>query len=334
MKTLFKLATSVLLFSLTTSIAIAQKNTKKRHHKVSNISINNFSGSIKIQEGFWTATKENGTVYLQLTNSRKNNGSFFISFSIEEDDFKKNNDTNFELNREPGKMIFKGQFPQNESTGKFSFTQNKDFERFLKGKVLANVSKNEDYYYFKLFLGDVTKNYVNSIRQRGYKPTLKQLGKLAIHNVSLNYIDALEKTNYRSLELDMLVRFAIHDVSIDYIQELDKAGYGDIDAQMVKRFAIHGVSASYIKDLLSVGYGNLEANMLKKFATHKISSDYIKSLLAVNIRKPDANDIKKAKIHRVSANFIKEARNKGHESQELSHYIKLKVRGIKKMRTK
>ncbi len=333
MKTLSKLFTLSFIFALTTSIAIAQ-NIRKQPSKVGSISINNFSGSLEIKDGFWTATKEKNTIYVQLMNSRKTDGSFFINFSVNEDELKKNGSASFELNRQVGKIIFNGQFPTNESTGKFIFTEHNDFKTFLKGKVLTNVSKNEDYYYFKLFLGDVTKNYVNSIQQKGYKPTLKQLGKLAIHNVSLAYINALEKTNYRNLELDMLIRFAIHDVSIDYINELNKAGYGHIDAQMLKRFAIHDVSANYIDELTKVGYGNLEANMLKRFATHKIGSDYIKSLLATNIRKPDANDIKKAKIHRISADFIKDAQRGGHDSQELSYYVKLKVRGEHKSKYK
>jgi len=327
MKTVFKLATIVLTLILSTSIATAQKEAKKRDYRVNTISMNNSSGSLKFQNGFWTATKEDGVIHIQLTNSRKSNGSFFISFSTDEEELTKNGSASFELNRASGKMVFNGQFPQKESMGKFTFTKNSDFENFLKSKVLTNISKSENHYFFKLFLGDVTKSYVNSIQKRGYKPTLKQLSKLAIHDVSLAYIDALERTNYRNLELDMLIKFTIHDISIDYINELDKAGYGHIDAQMLKRFAIHDVSANYIKDLSAAGYGNLEANMLKRFATHNINSDYIKSLLAANISRPSANDIKKAKIHRVSANFIKEARSKGHNSQELSDYIRLKIRG-------
>lgn len=333
MKTLSKLLIVFVMSVLTTSMAIAQNNGKQPS-KVGSISINNFSGSLEISEGFWTATKEKNTVHIQLMNSRKTNGSFFINFTVDETELTKNDATSFELDRQVGKITFKGQFPIGESTGKFLFVQHADFKGFLKGKVLTNLSKKEDYYYFKLFLGNVTKSYVNNIIKRGYKPTLKQLGKLAIHNVSTAYMDALDKTNYRDLELDMLVRFAQHDVTINYLKELDKAGYGYIDAQMVKRFAIHGVSSNYIKELAAVGYGNLEANMLKKFATHKISSNYIKSLLATNIYKPDANDIKKAKIHKISASFIKDAQNKGYDSQELAYYVKLKVRGKHKSKSK
>ncbi len=332
MKTLFNLTVVLVFFAINTTNLVAQKNKQNNH--VTNISINNFSGSLEINEGFWTATKEKSTVYIQLMNSRTTQGSFFINFSVDESELTKNGSASFELNREVGKITFKGQFPVNESTGKFSFVQNNNFKTFLKGKVLTNVTKKEDYYFFKLFLGNVTKDYVSSVLKRGYKPTLKQLGKLAIHNVSLDYMDALEKTNYRNLELDMIVRFAIHNVSVNYLKELEQAGYGNIDAQMVKRFAIHGVDADYIKELSDAGYGNLEANMLKKFATHKISSRYIKSLLATNIHKPTANDIKKAKVHKISASFIQDAQNKGYDSQELAYYVKLKVRGRHKAKSK
>ncbi len=332
MKTLFRLTIIALLFLMVPKSASAQQNKERK--KVTNISISDYWGGVEIQEGFWTATKEKDIIYIQLMNSRKTQGSFFINFSVNENELKKNGSSSFLLNRAVGQINFKGQFPTNESMGKFSFQQNDDFKRFLKGKVLTNVSEKEEYYLFKLFLGNVTKNYVNSLGQRDYKPTLKQLGKMAIHEVSIEYIDALEKTNYKGLDVDMLVRFAIHDITIDYLDELKKAGYGDIDAQMVKRFAIHGVNMNYINDLSSVGYGNLDANMLKKFAAHKIGATYIKSLLTTNIRKPDANDIKKAKIHKISASYINDAQRNGHDAKELSYYVKLKVKGRHNFKSK
>ena len=35
--------------------------------------------------------------------------------------------------------------------------------------------EGSDYYFFKLFLADINKTYVNEIKKEGYQPTMKQL---------------------------------------------------------------------------------------------------------------------------------------------------------------
>lgn len=328
MKIPFKLLCLYALSLFISTSSCAQKKKDKREHRVTTISFNNFSNSPDLSKGFWTASKEGNTIYMGLINSqRRNHGSFHINFSVAESEFKKTGE-GFELDREAGVMKFEGDFPTEENTGKFTFTRKTDFETFLKGKVLSSIDGDKDYYFFKLFLGDVTRSYVNSLKQMGYQPTMKQLGKLGIHDVDLDYITELRKTNYSDIDLDMMIKWAIHDVSVYYVDQLAKAGYGTMDANMVKKFAIHNITINYINELSKAGYGDLEANMLKKFAIHNISPDYIKSLLETKINKPDANTLKKAKIHNVTANFIKHARNRGHDSQELYDYIKLKIRGV------
>ena len=328
MKTLSQLLFTCTLFIFISTSSCAQQKKDRKEHGVTNISFNNFSNSPKLNKGFWTATREDNTIYIGLMNSGgRNQGSFHINFSTDVSEFKKTAN-GFELDREAGILRFEGDFPTDEHTGKFTFSKKTDFETFLKGKVLSSIDGDKDYYFFKLFLGNITKSYVNSLRKMNYQPTMRQLGKLGIHNVSIDYITELQKSQYSDLDLDMMIKWAIHDVSLSYLKELAKAGYGNIDANMVKKFAIHNISINYINEMSKVGYGDLEANTLKNFAIHNISSDYIKSLLASNIKKPDANTIKKAKIHNVTANFIKRARNKGHDSDNLYDYVKLKVRGI------
>ena len=357
MKTSLQLILLTALSFLISTSSCAQKKKDKKQHRITNISFNNFSNSPDISSGFWTASKEGSTIYIGLINSqRRNHGTFHINFSVDEGEFKKTSE-GFELDRESGVMKFQGNFPTDEETGKFTFMRKPGFETFLKGKVLSSIDGDKDYYFFKLFLGDITRAYIDGLQKLGYQPTMRQLGKLGIHEVGLDYITELRKTKYSDLDLDMMIKwaihgvsiyyvdqlakagygdmdanmvkkFAIHNISIDYIKGLEKAGYGNLEANMVKNFAIHNVSINYIEKLSKAGYGNLEANMLKKFAVHNVSPSYIKSLLATKIDKPDANTLRKAKIHNVTANFIEYARNKGHNSNDLHDYIKWKIRGV------
>lgn len=349
------LSTFIVLFVI--QLSIAQKKVQQRQNSM-NTSFNVFSKFPSVNSGFWFATVEGDDICIQFmdSNTRKQ-PSFIISNCFPRKEFRGlESSENFEFVREAGAINFKGRLFGIKGTGEFTFNKNNDFEDFLRKEGISTEDTN-DYYYFKLFLGNVSKDYVLGLKKEGYKPTAKQLGKLGIHNVSLAYIKDLSRIGYKGLELNMLAKFAIHNITIDYINNLAKVGYGNLEANMLKkfaihsisidyikslselgygslapdmlkRFAIHNISPDYIKSLAKVGYGNLDPNTLKKFAIHNISSNYITSLNKTKIDKPDASTIRKAKIHNVTANFIQQAQNKGYDSRDLSDYIRLKIHGI------
>ncbi len=324
--------------------------------KANNISFSTFNHQAEITNGIWFATIQKEGVCIQLMDSKnRNNPSFIISYCVPEAEFTVNSEESFELKKPVGTIRFQGAFPNKKGQGDFTFVKNKDFEAFLN-KEGINTNGDDHYYYFKLFLGSVSKDYVLGVKREGYQPTLKQLGKLAIHDVGLDYIKSIGDTNYKGLELDMLIKFAIHDISVEYINDLERVGYGDLDANMIKKFAVHDIDVAYIKGLSDIGYANMDPNMLKSFAVHNISLDYInnlaevgfanmepgmlkkfavhdispkyiKSIQETGINAPDASALKKAKVHGLTANYIKRAQAKGHTSNELSDYVRLKVKG-------
>lgn len=353
MKTTINRSTGVFL-ALLLSFQVAMGQQKEKDE--TSVSFTTFNHRSEIKKGIWFATLEKNKVCLQLMDAKnRSNPSFMIGLCIPEKEFTQNTTGGFELIKPSGTIRFQGQFPNDKGTGDFTFEKNEAFASFLEQEGILT-DGDDRYNYFKLFLGDVSKEYVLGIKRYGYQPTLKQLGKLGIHDVDLAYINALNATNYKGLELDMLIKFAIHDITIDYIKDLEKVGYGNLEANMLKKFAIHDINVDYIKGLADIGYSNLEPNMIKKFAVHDISLDYIKGLSEVGfadlepnmlknfaihdispkyiksirdtgIKDPDASAFKKAKIHGLTANYIKRAKAKGHDSNKLSDYVRLKIHG-------
>lgn len=345
----------VLLFFIS-QISCAQKRVEQQT-TTSGINFSTFNHKSEINSGYWFVSLENSTACIQLMDGKnRSHPSFNINFCIPQNQLTTNEGAEgFELVRESGTLLFTGGTLNTKEGGDFTFKRNDGFETFLKQEGIQT-DDSDRYYYFKLFLGDVTRAYVSGVKAEGYAPTLRELGKLGIHQVRLEYIRALSATQYKGLELGMVYKFAIHDVSIAYLNDLKAAGYGDIDAGMVKKFAIHNVgidyinglsklgygnlepnmlknfavhdiSLKYIESLAAVGYGNLEPGMLKKFAVHRINADYIRSLKKTGIANPDANTIKKAKVHNLKASDIERAMANGNDSNSLSHYIRLKVHG-------
>ena len=326
-----------------------QKNKIKRHH---NISINHQGDNADISKGYWSIDDDEYGTLIQLSSRKGNSYSFgrdlfFISFYPTNEELSNiSNSNNFIISRAAGTINF------NAENGEFTFEVNNEFESFLNSE---NIISDTSYDFMKLFLGEIDKNYILNIKALGYQPSIRELGKLGLLNVSIPYINDINKY-YKNLDLNMITKFSIHGVSPQYLEGLKDLGYSDMDANMVKKFAVHNVSLKYIEDLNELGY-DLEANMIKKFAIHNISTNYIsglsdlgysnldantiknfaihdislsyiESMLNLNLNKPTAKELKKAKIHGVSAKFVERANSAGHDSQDLSDYVKLKIHGI------
>lgn len=378
----------LVLFALAVGMStFAQKNKDKSWADHKQVSISTYQGNPDVSSGMWTSERGYGGIYMTLYDgNRRSRASFDISFRIEIDELKSSGTNSYAMEREAGTLTFNGNPMEDRGEGEFTFDINSSLKRFMDSKgIVAEDREDEDYYYLKLFLGDITQSYTQEVLNLGYDPSLNVLAKLGIHEVGIEYIKYAHQSDFEDLDLNMMAKWAIHGVSIDYlkglkdlgygsieandvkkfavhgvtlkyieglrnagynldsddirkfavhgislnyIQGLKDVGYGDLDADMIRKFAVHGISLNYIKGLKGAGYNNLDPDMIRKFAVHGISPKYIEGLLASNITKPEADLIRKAKVHGVNANFIDRARRNGHESTDLSDYIRWKVRGI------
>lgn len=307
----------LLIFSLVLQDVNSQ-DKKKNHtnHTYSNFSI--YGNNVDVSSGFWTATIEDGYVYIQFSDSsRKRDDGFTIGYSFPEEEFSgaDMSSNGFQLKRAAGTITFEGNINDSRGTGEYKFNKNTEFEDFLRKEGVENdIKGRKGYHFFKLFLGDIDRTYVQGLKREGYRPTLKELGKMGVLSVTLDYVRDIATTNYKGLELDMLVKFYIHGVSKDYIDELAALGYDDMEANMVKKFAIHSISTDYVKGLNDAGYKNLDPNMLKNFAIHSVTLDYIDELNKAGYTNLDPNMIKKFAIHSVSSKFIDELNNMGYKN--------------------
>jgi hypothetical protein len=323
MKYLFKLTVLASIFLLLPiQECLSQTKVTQNHQMGSGISISTFNGSPDVTSGFWNATNEDGYTCIQLMDAKgRKHPEFIIGYCLSEEQLPRTsmNEGSFSITREAGVIEFTGQYDGSRGSGNFRFSRNKDFASFLNSNevTLSDDRKMDiDYYFLKLFLGDVTKAYVSELKKEGYNPSLHQLGKMGVLGVDLNYMHGINGTYLKRLDLDMLIKFAVHDIDPDYIHGLEALGYGSMDPNMIKKFAIHSISLKYIEGINKAGYSGLDPNMLKKFAIHSISVEYIESLNKLGYDNLDPNTIKKFAIHSISASYIKGLQDLGYNGMD------------------
>lgn len=316
----------VALMLLATLPAHAQKKSSKK--QVNQVSINTHNGVPDISSGFWNAITEDGAVQIQVMNkNRRNHSSFLIYFDADPSELVSDASGNTLIRRDAGTLTLKGAYDGDEGTGSFTFERNGSFESFLENQGIS-ARGEEAYYFFKLFLGDVNQNYVRQIKALNYNPSLNELAKLGIHDVDIDFINFLQGTHYKDLELGMIVKFAIHGIREGYIRGLAKAGYGTIEANMVKNLAIHGVSIKYLDGLKAQGYGDMDARMVKNFAVHGISIDYLKGLKDHGYGNMEPSMVKNFAVHGVSVNYLKSLKEAGYGDLEPYMVKKFAVHGV------
>nr|WP_321233209.1 hypothetical protein [uncultured Psychroserpens sp.] len=283
----------MMLILLLPIIAIAQQNTSNKMHV---ITFNKYKNYTEVNTGFWNASVDNNTICIELTDqNKKKKQTYLIVNCFDTNEFENLSDStsSFKLTRLAGVLNFRGDFSKEDGQGTFKFTRNSNFEKFLKNE---NFDITDELYYFKLFLGDISKDYITGVKALGYNPSIRELGRLVYHDASLEYIEAVTTLFNGQISIDMISSFSIHNVSESYIKSLKSLKMLKVEPHGVKQLAIHDISIEYIKALQNFGFEDLSIS-----------------------------EIKKAKIHDVSIDFIEASKNKGQEFTRLYDYIKLKI---------
>jgi len=267
------------------------KNTTNKMH-ISSFSV--FKPNPKVDEGRWTAKVSNDNLCIQFSDMGSDNPSYLILTCFLLNEFEETPSTNgeFQLKRLAGTMYFGENLFSNNPSGNFKFVRDKEFVSFLEKE---GIDTSDEIYYFKLFLGDISKSYIAGIKEMGYSPTIREIGRLAYHDVNLDYLKNMSTNLRNEVSLDMISKLAAHHVTVHYVESLREVGYGNVEPEMIKKLAVHDIDATYIKSLQELGFKNITSNTLKR-----------------------------AKVHGLTPGFVQRAKKKGSEYDDLEDYIKLK----------
>ena len=105
-----------------------------------------------------------------------------------------------------------------------------------------------------------------------------------------------EKTG-RQLSADDALRLAIHDVSRDFIASIEQAGYKGVDVEDLVKMRIHGVSPQFIRELKELGYGSVPADRLVQFRIHGVDAQFIREVQKAGMKDMSPQDLVDSSIH-------------------------------------
>ena len=222
-------------------------------------------------KGFWYSNRKGNEYCIQFKGSDENNSTWNMSRCFNVNDFQKKDNETFVLTKESGTMELTGNLDAEVGQGKYVFTANPEFSRYLASNNIT--SKNENLL-FHLFFGNVGKSYIEFLKQQYQEVNGDRLLELAIHGVSLesfkNYIALFEKHSNKKPSIREVVEARIHRIDEAYVQEIQRMGFTDLPLRKMMEAKIHNVSASYVESLKNAGYTNLSMDKIISAKIHGV----------------------------------------------------------------
>ncbi len=266
----------------------------------------------------------------------------------------------FSLKRESGTITFNGVFNGDEGLGSFNYVPDPAFKRMLAAK---GYEEYEDMELLHFFFIDFTSGYLDYLNREGYKPSQRELFKLAIfgfserefrttlagykaagygkpgmdkmiklriHGVSNEYIKEVSDLGFKGLSLDEITKAKIHGLSAEFVQDMSKAGFRNLEFDEVINMSIHGVSSEYVTELKNLGYDNLTAEEVVGARIHGVRTESIRKLRELGLGNLSLEEARNASIHGVTESYVRELSDLGYTDLNVEEVISAKIHGVSK----
>lgn len=284
--------------------------------------------------GIWSADIEGDEICFHFDHSdRRRNNYWMQTRCFPRSAFGQlptGQDGTFTLEREAGKIEFRGKFEGNEGLGRHTFTPNTSFTQYMSGQGYSGL---KDQTVFSLFLLDFNKEYLQYLKQINMKPQgTSQLRKIAYHGLPFQEMkqtmNEFAQLGYKNISLSEFVDIQIHDVSPDYVRAMAKAGFTDLTIKELKQASIHDVDPAYVKDLNSAGFRDLTLNEVVQMAIHDVDAQFVKELNQMGYKDLTPHEVKNAAIHDVSASYVRDLKSAGFDNLSLQEVVQLAIHDV------
>jgi hypothetical protein len=113
--------------------------------------------------------------------------------------------------------------------------------------------------------------YANDMRSRGYSDLSDEnIFRLAIHDVSLQFVNEMAAMGYKELKTDKLITMRIHGVTPNFIREIEALGFGRPEIDQLVRMKIHGITPDFIRKVRARGFSNASIDQMVRLKVHGI----------------------------------------------------------------
>ncbi|MCP4549857.1 MAG: hypothetical protein GY835_25660 [bacterium] len=287
-------------------------------------------------EGFWKAWLRKDSVELRIEFGSRNSQTV-ISFDSNDDDgieglrgLDGKFPEVFALERNAG--TFYCVVPENKvgksrrASGDCFFREN---PRFVKEMDKLGYKVRSTRRLFELAIHDVSLDFIQGLNDAGFEGTsLRKLIELRVHGTDMDYIEKMGKLGYTSRDIDDIIEMRVHGIDPDYVDRMTDAGLKPADRDQLLEMKIHGVDPEYLEEMIEAGFEPDDYDDLLAMKIHGISSSYVREMTDAGFRPDDYDDLLTMKIHGISASYVRDMADIGYRPEDFEQLLEMKIHGI------
>ncbi|MFD2247569.1 M56 family metallopeptidase [Pontibacter ruber] len=330
---------------------------KDKSGKKRGFSMNVNGPQTDMSEGYWYSHEEDGKYCIDFKGSRTTS-SWNMSRCFDKGQFQNKGNDVFVMTREAGTLQLTGNLAADVSQGKYKFTEDASFKKYLADNKITSDNRN---FQFHLFFSDVDKKYIDYLKKQygtvkgeellavavhgvtlqdfqkymalfkqydNKKPSMEEVVAARIHGIDESYVKEIEAMGYKNLSLEEMMEARIHGVDRSYVESLSKAGFANLPLEKVMEAKIHGVDPATVKEMQALGFGKLSLDKVIELKIHGVNAAYLKDLQAAGYKDVTIDQAVAAKIHGLNSASIKEIRSLGFKDLSMDDMMSLKIHGV------
>lgn len=279
------------------------------------------------RSGTWMATINGDTVEVTFKSSdQHNNWTNTEDFLKSEFSAIPTTKSTFTITREAGVLTLTGMFDGNEGFGHFTFTENKDFEAYIKGLGYDDM---DDQKMFRLFSANITRKAVADIQQTGFKHiSLHELISMSEMKINAAYVDSWKQLGFTDLSPHELVSLKATNVDAAFVNEMKSAGFKDISAHDLVGAKSMNLTPEYIRSWAQSGFSDLTVHELIGLKSMDIDMAYVKDLQSAGLKDLSAHDVMGAKSQNIDAAYVRSWSDAGYKELSMHELVGLKSQNV------
>jgi hypothetical protein len=303
-------------------------NEKVQPSKKVGYSVNINGKQTDMSQGYWYSHREGGEYCIEFKGN-KGSSNWNMSRCFDSGQFQKKGNDVFVITKETGTLQLTGNLDAEVSQGKYTFTEDAAFKKYLAGQ---NITSDEKNLMFHLFFGDMNRQYVDYLKKQYGEVEGERLLELAIHGIKMqdyqNYMALFQKYGNKKPSIEEVVGARIHGIDKAYVQEVEAMGFKGLALEKMMEAKIHGVDASYVKGLKSAGFDNLTMDKIIEAKIHGLKPGSIKEMQSLGFGNLSLDKMLELKIHGVNAAYIADLKSAGLGELSIDRYVEAKIHGL------
>ncbi len=290
--------------------------------------VNSYLPEADMSVGYWYSRREENNYCIEFKGSRKSS-NWSLSRCFNRGLFQKKENNVFLMTKETGTLQLTGNLDEEVGQGKYIFTEDTSFKKYLADH---NITSSEKNLLFHLFFGDVNKEYVQFLKKQYRAVPGERLLELAIHGVTLErfkgFLTLFQKQGEGIPSIEQVVAARIHGLTEEYVQEFQRLGYMDLSLKKLTEAKIHGVNAAYVEGLNNAGFSKLPIDKVIAAKIHGVQPAAAKEMQALGTGEISLDKMIELQIHGVRPAYVSGLKSAGFEGLTIGQVMEAKIHGL------